>query len=281
MRARRFLPPLLAVVLVLASAGPASAGGNWLDFRRDTPEGPGRNFGNWGGLNVGLAVIAHTSIYVRNDHLVDRLSNRTYYAWLSPGGQGYEHGGLPDDAVRLPAFRIRWETEAYGTVHAPFTVPAVPPGEYEVLVCDDPCTLPGFGEFVQGWVTVFETPTERRLFEVARERRMRVWTLERRVRGLEDDRAALEVRLDAAIAEVDVLRGAADVPRPVAVVDDEPIVRVEPETEASVTWWIAVVAVILGLGAGALIGRRRGPAFVVPDTIPDDLDDRRLETTRT
>jgi hypothetical protein len=160
-------------------------------------------------------------------------------------------------------------------VHASFTIPATASGEYEVLVCDDPCTLSGFGEFVQSWVTVLQTPTERRLFELAGERRYRVWTLERRVRALEGDRAALEVRLDAAVAEIDDLRRAADVPRPAAVADEAPIVQVRSEPEASVTWWVALVAGILGLGVGLALRRRRPPAFVVPDTVPDDLLDRR------
>jgi hypothetical protein len=271
-RIRRILPPLLAAVLVLASAGPASAGGNWLEFRRDTPTGPGARFGPWSGLNVGMAVIAHTSIYVRNDNIVDRLRNETFYAWLSPGEEGYERdGGLPADAVRLSPFRIRWENDQFATVHAPFTVPAVASGEYEVLVCNDPCTLSGFGEFVQTWITVFQTPTERRLFELASERRMRAWTLDRRVRELEGDLAGLEVRLDTALAEIENLRRAADVPRPTSLADDAPIVQVRSEPEASVTWWVALLAAFIGLGAGLVARRRRVPAMVVPDTVPDDL----------
>lgn len=272
MSVRRVLPPLLATALVLASAGPASAGGNWLDFRKDTPAGAGRNFGPWGALNVGMSVIAHTSINVRNDRLVERLQGDTFYAWLSPGDEGYEDERLPADAIRLAPFRIRWETEAFGTVHAPFSVPAVPSGEYEVLVCNDPCTLPGFGEFVQGWVTIFRTPTERRLFELARDRRERVWTLARRVRTLQGARTSLEVRLDDAVAELETLRDAADVARPTALVDDPPIVRVQAQPEASATWWMALLAGVLGLAVGLAIRRRRAPAFVIPDTVPDDLE---------
>jgi hypothetical protein len=272
MRARRILLPLLTVVLVLGSAGPASAGGNWLEFRRDTPSGPGPRFGPWSGLNVGMAVIAHTSIYVRNDNIVDRLRNDTFYAWLSRGDRF--HRQIPDDAIRLAPFRIRWETDEFATVHAAFTVPAVPSGEYEVLVCNDPCTLFGFGEFVQGWGTVLQTPTERRLFELARERRWRVRSLAGRVRHLQDDRASLELQLGAAEAELRTVREAVDLPRPAVLADDEPIVEVRSEPEASVTWWIALAAAGLGLAVGLIARRRRMPAFVVPDTVPDGLLER-------
>jgi hypothetical protein len=45
--------------------------------------------------------------------------------------------------------------------------------------------------------------------------------------------------------------------------------------ETSVTWWIALLACVLGLGAGVAIGRRRSNgAFALPDTVPDDLDPR-------
>lgn len=279
MSVRRAVPPLLAVVLVLASAGPASAGGNWLDVRKDTPQGVGRSFGTWGALNVGLSVIAHTGIYVRNDRLAERLQGETFYAWLSPGGEGYEDGRLPADAIRLAPFRIRWETDAFGSVHAPFTVPAVATGEYEILVCDDPCTLPGFGEFVQGWATVFQTPTERRLFELARDRRMHVRHLAIKVRTLQGVEASLESRLDAAVGELRILRNASGPEAPTAVVRD-PIVQVRAQPEASVTWWFALLAAVLGMGAGLVLRRQPAPAFFVPDTVPDDLADRESITIR-
>jgi hypothetical protein len=40
-----------------------------------------------------------------------------------------------------------------------------------------------------------------------------------------------------------------------------------------VTWWVALLAAFIGLGAGLVARRRRVPAIVVPDTVPDDLLD--------
>jgi hypothetical protein len=50
-----------------------------------------------------------------------------------------------------------------------------------------------------------------------------------------------------------------------------------------VLWPIVVltVGVALGLAAGVTIGRRRRvPAFVVPDTIPDELEMQELDLRR-
>lgn len=120
------------------------------------------------------------------------------------GHRGPYHGGtrLPAAAIRLAPFEIRWTSNRFSTVHARFTVPAVPSGEYEVLVCDDPCTFPGFGEFVEGWVALMQTPDEARLLTVARERNGRARELSQKVKHLQGEVVALGSELEAAGTEL-------------------------------------------------------------------------------
>ena len=65
-----------------------------------------------------------------------------------PEERSFRGTNLPAGAIRLAAF----ELDPFGsgaTVRARFAVPEVASGSYEVLICDDPCTIPGFGGYVR------------------------------------------------------------------------------------------------------------------------------------
>jgi hypothetical protein len=109
----------------------------------------------------------------------------------------------PAGAIRLAAFAV----DPFGsgaTVRARFAVPEVASGSYEVLICDDPCTIPGFGGYVQGWLTVMQTPAEARLFALARKKSGMARTLEDRTRHLKREVRILEAELDGANEELRV-----------------------------------------------------------------------------
>ena len=199
---RVVLALVVATLVVVLPAQAASAGGNWLGFRSEEPVAGKRNLGTWAIMHVGQEVVAHTGIYVMNPDRMDRLETEgPFYAWLSPGDAYLDDTNLPADAIRLAPFTIAFDGSNGVPVSARFTVPNVPSGEYEVVVCNDPCTLSGFGEFVQGWITITRTAEEARLMNLARERKWNLRDAKKEARQLEGDLGSLEADLDAAQGE--------------------------------------------------------------------------------
>lgn len=266
----------VATLVVVLPAQAASAGGNWLGFRSEEPVAGKRNLGTWAIMHVGQEVVAHTGIYVMNPDRMDRLETKgPFYAWLSPGDAYLDDTNLPADAIRLAPFTIAFDGSNGVPVRARFTVPNVPSGEYEVVVCNDPCTLSGFGEFVQGWITITRTAEEARLMNLARERKWNLRDAKKEARQLEGDLGSLEADLDAAQGEA---RAAAldlrSTDRTIELLRSEnDALRARlaaAETDGIPVWAIVALAIAI-LGAAFLVRRRRDPAFEIPDTVPDDL----------
>lgn len=270
---RRFVSlAVLAALIALVPASSADAGGNWLGFRREDPSPAGKKLGTWAVLHVGQQVVAYTGIYVMNADRRDMLQDKgPYYAWLSAGDGYLDDANLPPDAIRLAPFEIGWTASNGAPVAAHFTVPSVPSGEYEVLVCNDPCTLSGFGEYVQGWITIVQSPAERRLFERSRERKWEMRELSHEVRRLQGDVVGLEGELEAANAELRArdLRARAAESR-AAALESEATSAPAPLVPG---WSVALLAAAI-VASAIVVRRRREPELVVPDTVPDDLLER-------
>jgi len=285
---RTILTLVLASLAVVLPAQAAAGGGNWLDFREapGTGEpaggesGGGGNLGTWAIMHVGQEVVAHTGIYVMNPHRMDRLeSEGPFYAWLSPGDSYLDGTNLPADAIRLAPFTIAFDGSNGVPVRARFTVPAVPPGEYEVMVCNDPCTLSGFGEYVQGWITITQTAEEARLMILARERKWNLRDAKHEIRQLEGDVESLEGDLAAAQGEArSAAVGLRSTDRTIELLQDENAALrsrlAAAERGATVPLWVVLALGIVFAGAVIFVRRRRSPAFEIPDTVPDDLVER-------
>jgi hypothetical protein len=278
----------LATLIVVLPAQGASAGGNWLGFREDpradTSTGGdgdgGGNLGTWAILHVGQQVVAYTGIYGDEIRVHERLETEgPFYAWLSPGDAYLDDTNLPADAIRLAPFAIGFDASNGMPVRARFTVPDVPSGEYEVVVCNDPCTLSGFGEYIQGWITITQTAEEARLSTLARERASELRERARDMKQLEGEVNSLEHELTA--AQGGVRAASLDLRS-----TDRTIELLESENDALRTRvaaaeagvrmpaWALVALGIAILGAASLIRRRRAAAFEIPDTVPEDLVER-------
>jgi hypothetical protein len=276
---RTLLIWLLATLVIVLPVHSASAGGNWLVFRSEEPVNGKHNLGTWAVLHVGQEVVAHTGIYVANPDRVERLVNEgPFYAWLSPGDAYLDDTNLPADAIRLAPFTIGFDGTNGVPVRARFTVPAAPSGEYEVVVCNDPCTLSGFGEYIQGWVTVMQTPAEARLFESNRDRKWEVRELSKEIGRLEADVQALETELAAATDEA---RAAAldlrSTDRAIELLESENDAlraRLTAARSDRMPVWAFVAVAIAVVAAAFVIRRRRTPVIGIPDTVPDDLVER-------
>ncbi len=146
-------------------------------------------------------------------------------------------------------------------------------------MCNDPCTLSGFGEYVQGWVTIMQTPEEARLFALARDRKWQVRELSQKLRHLQAKASGLENELIAAERTLGVharlqqaagRAGAFDATRlGTGAASARPIVS---------GWAVVAFAIVVSLGAGigfsAAARRRRTPRLFIPDAIPDELLER-------
>lgn len=148
--------------------------------------------------------------------------------------------------------------------HATFVLPALPRGTHSLVVCDDPCTTWGFGEWVQGWVTAAPTTSEARLLVRIRELRATLWDrshelnddlrhAQQRERRLEDELGTLTRELQTARTRIDRLSSTSAGSR----ADPAPLV------DGAAGAWIAS-ALIATVGMW-LLGRRRR-TIVVPDT---------------
>ncbi|MEO8292061.1 MAG: hypothetical protein ABI635_02885 [Actinomycetota bacterium] len=262
----------VAGLLAALPAGAARAGGNWLDIRpEDTVSG---RWESWSGPFVpGTALEVRARLYAHGPQ-ADRLrESGPYFAWMAPeSGDRVDLPGIPSGAVRLSAFELHWTSPHFAVARTSFVVPALPSGRYTIDVCDDPCRLSGFGDFVQGWTSVVQSA------EAASLQRQK-----ERLQGI-----LVQVRRDAAAARRDVERVQADLndsqatraslTARVAVLTDELASarrRTATTTVASarplVAPWLGLLLAVAGLSlAAAMAGRRRAVRIVVPNT-PEEL----------
>jgi hypothetical protein len=279
---RRTLSLVLLVTLIaLVPASAASGGGNWLEFREDPRAGASLDdssagdgtLGTWAVLHVGQRVVAATSVYATDPRRRHLENEGPFYAWLIPEGSFRGETRLPESAIRLAPFGISWSSKRFAHVRAHLTVPSVPSGKYEVIVCNEPCTFPGFGEYVQGWVTVMQTPDEARLLAVARERKWKGRELAQKVKHLQGEVDALGAEVAAAGTELHerALEARAAETRMIAVEAER---DASAPTKALVPGWAAVAIAVALVSGAVIVRRRRLPSFDVPDTVPDDLLER-------
>jgi hypothetical protein len=280
MRARPGHYALASTVVALAifSPAPAAAGG-WdsLSFPRDH-------------YLVGQVATTTDVFYAGELEAAGPIDGRAYYAYLLPrraaesGFAMIDPPTIPEGAIRLGVLEISepFEPERYVGRYAratlTFTVPEVPTGDYAIGFCDDPCEHGYVGWLAWGRIRIVQTEVEGRLLaaldrEQIREYRMR-HDLRQATRNAEELRAELAESSTSLRLE----------PREDATTPPERIVTVpaeDIERNVALPFAFLVVGALLGLTAGVTIARRhRGPAFVIPDTIPDDLELRELELRR-
>lgn len=247
---------LVSVVLMGSPAPSAVAGGNWLEFRsaeRELQPSPSRQ----DIFSAGASLVARVG-YLSGAF---RLGNGPFHLWIERGAALEAGAPIPPTAIRVGTF----EMASDGTGgHAAFDLPALPSGTYSFAVCNDPCTARGFGfgEFVQGWLTITQTSEEARLLARVRDLRgtlrSREHGLTREIRSAERREDQLETRLDEALGALEESR--TQVGRLTRVASRTPD-RYVIDGAAG-----ALIAVGLIAIAAVLLRRHRRDRIVVPDS---------------
>jgi hypothetical protein len=217
---------------------------------------------------------------VQSRHAIRRLrTSGPYYAWIAQSGGRVDVQGIPADAIRLSAFALRWTSWNFAVAHASFMMPALPSGDYTIEVCNDPCTLSGFGDFVQGWTGVVQSAEAAQL-QRQRERfrsrfihaRADAAQTRREAERLQADLADSEGARSTLTARVAVLTDRLDsVHRPASASTSTGRPFVDP--------WVGVLLALAALSVAATIRfRYRARRIVVPDTLEELLVSDRLES---
>jgi hypothetical protein len=192
----------------------------------------------------------------------DLLERGPFYGYLLPlRARLVEGRPLPASAVRVGTFAIEEDKGDVFEFTLMFDTPALATGEYQVRLCNDPCTITGFREPVTGYATIAATATEVALMRELQDLRGDLYHAKREAKRSAKELVEVQAALDTAEAESASLASeASELREDVAALEatPEPPERRWPTAEA---WALVVVpAFVLGLLGGLFVRRVRRPA---------------------
>jgi hypothetical protein len=247
MRARTAIVAITALVAIgLTPAVARANGGAYVEFegRHHLP---------------GDVVTGELYVSIPKDKL-GLLDRGPFYAYLLAGNDVVEAGRpLPPSAIRVGTFVVeRRATDAELAVT--FTVPDVVGDYYNVGLCNDPCTLSGFGEPVSGSVSIVATAREASLLTQNGKVRNKLYHAQRDLRKLEKSTQAETATLSDAVAQSDAVRE--ELSARIETLEGQLASAEAAAEEASgrpivEPWAAAAVAVALLAAAWAFAWRRR------------------------
>jgi hypothetical protein len=174
MRAKRwFLAAALAGVSLLSTpTGAGANGGSFIGFDQThyVPGDPG-------------VAITSVSVPRKKTGLFDR---GPFYLFAVPEGRLREGRPIPDAAIRLGTFTIEKQRGRTYELRAEFTAPQLGSGYYFMGLCNDPCTIAGFGDPLYGSVSIVATRLEGRL--LSKNERLRIRLLGQRAEARKAER---------------------------------------------------------------------------------------------
>ena len=212
----------------------------------------------------GASVSATSLVYVP-DRKVDLLERGPFWLYAVPRGSQVAPGRpIPSAVTALAPLTIRADGKETYELTATFTMPSLPAGEYRVSVCNEPCTLSGFGEPLSGTFFAAQTQAEIDLRTRNEQLAAEVSNLERVARKHAKEFEELELAMVTAQRERDDAR--------LEVVELRE--RLESASLAGVParplidrWTAILVALGLVVLAAALVIRRRGRAIAVAASV--------------
>ena len=206
--------------------------------------------------------------YVPENHQ-DLIDRGPYYAWLVPGGPPMQEGRpLPEGVIRLGEVEFEPYRKTEFELHVAFTMPDVAGAYYTVSICNDPCTVLGFREPLNGPISVVDTPREAELLNENSELTAKTYDLRWQLRKAERKLTEATEGLDA--TDGTILGLAAEVSRlereleaaenrpaaaPTVTVDERPLVEAWALLGLGIALIVGLVTIVLALA----FARRSAP----------------------
>ena len=259
MRARTAIVMVLALAAIGLTPSVASAnGGAYIEFK-GTHHLPGE------------VVTGELYVSIPQKHL-DLLNRGPFYAYLLPGNDFIEAGRpLPEGAIRVGTFVVE-KAATDAELSVTFTVPDVVGDYYNVGLCNDPCTLTGFGESVSGSVSIVATAREAKLLTDNGKLRSQFYGVKRDLRKAEKSAEVKSEALSAALTESETTRQT--LTSQVETLETDLAAAQAAAEEAAGrplidTWAAAAIAVALLAMAWALVWRRRPASGTDREPVPE------------
>jgi len=198
---------------------------------------------------------------------LDLLDRGPFYAYLLPGNTSIEQGRpLPVGAIRVGTFVV----EKAGTeseLSVSFTVPDIEGDFYQVGLCNDPCTVSGFGETVGGSVSIVATAREAKLLTDNGTLRSQLSDVKRDLRKTERSAEDQGAVTSAELAQSESSRRA--LTSRVRTLEHDLTVAEKAASRPVIDPWVgAAVAVALVAVAWALAWRRRPSPGAEREPVP-------------
>ena len=237
---RRIGPTIAGLLVLIATASPAHAGGALLDFDHHF-------------YLPGDTVRASSGVWLKSS--MGRLEDGPYFAYLSPfTGIDRVPPPIGPDGMKVAPAEVmpRPGDDTYGDVTVEFVMPEVEPGRYWVTICNDPCKLT-LGDVMATLTTVAADDVDGRITAATDRLRARLRTLQITIRNRVFGHRAESIRGRLTAVERDVSRLAAEV---IELKSDMSRPEPAPEEERSSALPPLLAFVVPAAVAGVVLGRR-------------------------
>ena len=203
----------------------------------------------------------------------DLLDRGPFYAYLLPGNAFIEAGRpIPPGAIRVGTFTVEPGGGMQTELRVSFTVPEVTGDYYQVGLCNDPCTVDGFGETVSGSVSIVATAREASLLTENGKLHSRAAGLERDLRKAEktaeEQAAATSSALAESQAEGQALHSQVRTLEADLAASQETAARAEARLPLE-PWAAAAIAVAIAVVTWAIARRGGGASPQGTDAVPE------------
>lgn len=259
MRARTVIVAAMVATMGLAPGVASANGGAYIEFE-GTHHLPGEQ------------VTGEVSVSVPRSER-DLLGRGPFYAYLLPGNTFIEAGRpIPPAAIRVGTFTVEPGGGMQTELRVSFTVPEVAGDYYQVGLCNEPCTVDGFGETVSGSVSIVATAREATLLTQNGKLHARAAGLERDLREAEKTAEEQAAVTSSALAESEAeglaLHSQVRTLEAGLAAAQETAARAEGRLPLE-PWAASAIAVAIAVVTWAIARRGRAASTSPPDAVPE------------
>jgi hypothetical protein len=138
---------------------------------------------------AGQIVVGKTQFDLASNE-AGRVFDGPYFAYLLRGERWIEPPHLPRDAIRVGQVEMSRAANGFWWASVRFVVPKVPPGQYMVSLCNDPCRSSNVGDLVGAWIFIANSA------EQAKIKNMEIRIADRVMEGMSQQLSDMSVELE-------------------------------------------------------------------------------------